>query len=109
MAVLVNGSTASAGELFCCSLKDYIKAVLVGTKTYGKGSLQSIIRLSNGGGFSFTTNRYDPPYSDNYDGVGVTPDIEIDLTEELQAQYYDMSHDEDIQLQAAIKALEKAE
>lgn len=109
MAVLVNGSTASAGELFCCSLSDYNKAVLVGTKTYGKGSMQSIIRLSNGGGFSFTTNRYDPPYSDNYDGVGVTPDIQIDLTEELQAHYYDMSYDEDIQLQAAIKALEKAE
>ena len=106
MAVLVNGSTASAGELFCCSLKDYGKAVLVGTQTYGKGSMQSVIRLSNGGGFSFTTNRYDPPYSENYDGVGVTPDIEIELTEELAAHYYDMTHDEDIQLQAALKALE---
>ncbi len=106
MAVLVNGSTASAGELFCCSLKDYGKAVLVGTQTYGKGSMQSVIRLSNGGGFSFTTNRYDPPYSENYDGVGVTPDIEIELTEELAAHYYDMTHDDDIQLQAALKALE---
>lgn len=106
MSVLVNGSTASAGELFCCSLKDYGKAVLVGTQTYGKGSMQSVIRLSNGGGFSFTTNRYDPPYSENYDGVGVTPDIEIELTEELAAHYYDMTHDEDIQLQAALKALE---
>lgn len=107
MAVLCNASTASAGELFTCALKDYKKAVVVGTVTFGKGSMQTIVPLSNGGGVSFTTNRYDPPFSENYDGVGVTPDIEIDLTEELYENYYLMTHDEDIQLQAALEALGK--
>lgn len=107
MAVLCNGNTASAGELFTSALKDYEKAVIVGTKTFGKGSMQSVIPLSNGGGVSFTTNRYDPPYSENYDGVGITPDIVIDLTDELYEKFYTMSHDEDIQLQAALKELDK--
>ncbi len=107
MVVLINENTASAGELFCSALKDYGKAVLVGTKTFGKGSMQTIVSLSNGGGISFTTNRYDPPYSENYDGVGVEPDIESHLTDEQSLRFYDLSFDEDPQILDALNAFER--
>jgi len=106
MAVLVNGNTASAGELFCSALQDYKKAVIVGTQTYGKGSMQTIRQLSDGSGFVFTYRYYCPPYSDNYDGVGVTPDVKVELDEALaEKNFYKITDEEDNQLHAAVAAL----
>lgn len=106
MAVLVNGYTASAAELFTCTLKDYGKAVIVGEKTYGKGCGQSVIPLPDGTGLTFTTFMYDPPESANYNGVGITPDVEAHLSEEaLKKNLFDLSHEEDDQLKAALEAL----
>jgi carboxyl-terminal processing protease len=106
MAVLVNGSTASAGELFCSALQDYEKAVIVGTQTYGKGSMQSIRELSDGSGLVVTYRYYCPPYSDNYDGVGVTPDILVELDPAAADKtIYRITDEEDNQLRAAVAAL----
>lgn len=106
MAVLTDGGTASAGELFTCALKDYDKAVLVGTKTYGKGCMQSIITLPNGGELRYTTQLYNPPISENYDGVGITPDIEIELDSSLtKLNYFEITDAQDNQLKEAYNAL----
>lgn len=106
MAVLTDGATASGAELFTCALKDYDKAVLVGTKTYGKGCMQSIITLPNGGALRYTTQLYNPPISENYDGVGITPDIEIELDSSLtKLNYFEITDAQDNQLKEAYNAL----
>ena len=106
MAILTNGYTASAAELFTCALKDYEKAIVVGEKTYGKGCGQSVVPLSDGSGLAFTTFLYDPPKSANYNGVGITPNIEKELSEEASSKnLFDLSHNEDDQLKAAVEAL----
>lgn len=106
MVVLINGSTASAGELFASALKDYNKATLVGTTTFGKGSMQRMFQLPDGSGMSITYQMYYPPFSDNYDGIGITPDIEVELDEALKEKsIYKITDEEDNQIQAAVKAL----
>ena len=108
MAVLVNGATASAAELFTAALRDYEKSVTVGTTTYGKGSMQTVIPFTDGSALRITFKMYSPPESENYDGVGITPDIEIELDEALSGKsIYTISDAEDNQLQAAIAALNK--
>ena len=108
MAVLVNENTASAGELFCSALQDYDKAVIVGTQTYGKGSMQTIRQLSDGSGLSVTYRYYCPPFSDNYDGVGVTPDVVVEPAGAmLEKNIYKITDEEDNQLQAAVAELNK--
>ena len=106
MAVITNGATASAAELFTSTLRDYGKAVIVGENTYGKGSMQSMFPLTNGGCIKLTTALYYPPFSDNYDGVGIAPDVEASLSEEASKKnIYKLTDEEDDQLTAAVKAL----
>ena len=109
MCVLVNGNTASAAELFSSALQDYDKAELVGTTTYGKGTMQTIIRLSDNTGLGISYRMYNPPYSENYEGVGVHPDVVIEMDESLaNKNIYKITDDEDTQLQKAIEILNKA-
>ncbi len=86
--VLINQNTASAAELFAAALKDYDMAQLVGNITYGKGYMQSIITLSDGSGLRLSVAQYDPPYSENYEGIGVLPhkDISDDASTETDEQ-----------------------
>ena len=106
MAVIVNGNTASAAELFCAALKDYKLAHLVGTQTFGKGSMQSTFKLPDGSGVKMTTNLYNPPFSPNYDGVGVTPDVEVELDKDLQDKNsYLITDEEDNQIAEAYRQL----
>ena len=107
MAVLVNGNTASAGELFAACLSDYDKAALVGEKTFGKGSMQTTRSFDDGTAFKYTYRYYCPPYSDNYDGVGITPDVEAELSEDALSHFYTMTDGEDTQLQRAVEELNK--
>ncbi|MBQ8162945.1 MAG: S41 family peptidase [Clostridia bacterium] len=105
-AVLVNDSSASAAELFTAALRDYELATIVGTTTYGKGSMQTIYRLPDGSGLSLTTNKYNPPSNVNYDGVGITPDITVELDESLNDKnFYKITDEEDNQLLEACRAL----
>nr|MBQ5811705.1 S41 family peptidase [Clostridia bacterium] len=101
--VLVNDNTASAAELFISALRDYGKAIIVGETTYGKGTVQSIIALKDGDAVRISTSMYLPPFTDNFEGIGVTPDIEVKLPDELKnINLFKLSHDDDTQLQAAI-------
>lgn len=106
MVVLVNGSTASAAELFTSALRDYEKAAIVGTTTYGKGTVQTMRQLPDelgGGAISISTGMYSPPFSDNYEGVGIVPDCEVEVPEELRDIFYKLALYEDPQF---LKALE---
>lgn len=104
VAVLADESTASAAELFTSALKDYEYAVIIGQKTYGKGCGQTIYPLSNGGYLKLTSFLYNPPFSENYDGIGIVPDIEVSLDEEYRNQnVLLLERDQDKQLEAAIQ------
>ena len=106
MAVLVNGSTASAAELFTSTLRDYDKAVIVGTTTYGKGCMQTLLPLSDGDAFTVTYRMYKPPFSESYHGIGIVPDIEVELDEALKDKNsFKITDGEDNQLHEAVKAL----
>lgn len=78
MVVLVNAHTASAAELFAASLKDFGKAEIVGTTTYGKGVMQSTTEFTNGGAIVLTIAEYKTSVSECYDGVGITPDYVVE-------------------------------
>ena len=103
MAVLVNGNTASAAELFTAALRDYDKAEIVGETTYGKGSMQEIVRLPNGGAASVSVSTYLPPSGVSYDGEGIRPDYPVELPEDVASKYYRMTDEEDTQLQKALE------
>lgn len=80
--VLVNGSTASASEITAAALKDYNKATIVGTKTYGKGVVQKMYNLSGGGILKITTAEWLTPNGNSINNNGVIPDIEVEMTTE---------------------------
>ncbi len=101
IAVVVNGSTASAAEMFSSSLRDLNGAILVGEQTFGKGIGQTTRRLSDGSYIKFTTFKYFTAARVDFNGVGLTPDIEVLLTTEKRAKLYALSLEEDDQLYAA--------
>jgi carboxyl-terminal processing protease len=75
LVVLVNGGSASASEIVAGALKDHARAVLVGRRTYGKGSVQTVMPLSHGGAVKLTTSRYFTPSGASIQGKGLVPDI----------------------------------
>jgi carboxyl-terminal processing protease len=75
LVVLVNGGSASASEIVAGALKDHGRALLVGRKTYGKGSVQTVLPLSRGGAVKLTTSRYFTPSGASIQGKGIVPDI----------------------------------
>lgn len=96
MVVLVNGNSASASELFTGALRDYEKAEIIGTTTYGKGIVQSFFQLSDGSAVKLTTSEYFTPKGLPIHGIGVEPDIIVE---------YDSEAESDTQLQAAVDYL----
>ena len=80
--ILINNGSASASEIFAGALKDHKRAIILGVNSYGKGSVQSIIPLSNGGGMRLTISKYYLPSGDSISEVGVTPDIFVEETED---------------------------
>lgn len=75
LVVLVNGGTASASEIVAGALKDHARALLIGQRTYGKGSVQTVMPLKSGGALKLTTSRYFTPSGASIQGVGILPDI----------------------------------
>jgi carboxyl-terminal processing protease len=75
LVVLVNGGTASASEIVAGALKDHARAVLIGSRTYGKGSVQTVMPLTHGGAIKLTTSLYFTPSGASIQGKGIVPDI----------------------------------
>jgi carboxyl-terminal processing protease len=86
IVVLVNGGSASASEIVAGALKDTHRAVIMGEKTFGKGSVQSIIPLTDGSALRLTTAKYLTPGGTSINGVGILPDIEVKITKEHLTQ-----------------------
>ena len=96
MAVLVNGNSASASEIFAGAIKDYGVGTLIGTQTFGKGIVQSLFPLSDGSAVKITVSRYYTPAGNNIHEVGIEPDIVLE---------YDKEAEGDNQLEKAIEVL----
>ena len=99
IVVLINNGSASASEIFAGALKDHKRAIILGESSYGKGSVQSIIPLRNGGGMRLTISKYYLPSGKSISEVGVTPDI---LVEEEEEDFL-INSEKDNQLDYAIK------
>ena len=102
MAVVTNKSTASAAELFSATIRDFKKGVLVGQTTYGKGVMQQTFPLFDGSAIKFTVAQYFSNSHVSFDGIGLEPDISVELSEEQNKYYYQLSPGEDAQVLAAI-------
>lgn len=101
LVVLVDADSASASEILGGALQDYKRATLVGVKSYGKGSVQTVHQLDNGGAVKLTIAHYLTPLKRVINGKGLTPDVVIPMDVKLQAD-----HKTDTQLQKAIAVLE---
>ncbi len=99
IVVLINYGSASAAEIFAGALKDHKRAIILGENSYGKGSVQSIIPLRNGGGIRLTISKYYLPSGKSISEVGVTPDIFI----EEEGEDFTINTEKDNQLNYAIK------
>ena len=108
MAVLVNGNSASASELFAGALRDFEAAKLVGTKTYGKGVMQNTYTLQDHSAVSLTFAYFNLPNGENYNEVGISPDVEVILTEEQTKYFHRLWDEDDPQLQAALALFQPA-
>lgn len=97
LAVLVNGNSASASEIFAGAIQDYGKGTIIGIQTYGKGIVQTVKPLTDGSAIKFTIAKYFTPKGQDIHGKGVTPDMVVE---------YDTDADVDTQLDAAIKNVE---
>ena len=97
--VLINNGSASASEIFAGALKDHKRAIILGENSYGKGSVQSIIPLRNGGGMRLTISKYYLPSGKSISEVGVTPDIVVEET----GDEFKIRSEKDNQLNYAIK------
>lgn len=98
--VLINGNSASASEIFAGALQDYKLAHIMGTQSFGKGIVQSIIPLQDGSAFKLTVEDYYTPLGNNIHGIGITPDTVVEL--DMDAYLED---EKDTQLEAAIEYL----
>lgn len=102
---LVNGSTASSAELFAASLREFGRARLVGTTTFGKGTIQaSPQKLSDGSAVVVTVAKLLTGKEQSFDGTGLTVDVEVALSSDEIQNYYDMTVDNDPQIKRAVEA-----
>lgn len=104
LAVLINGNSASASEIFAGAIQDYKIGTIVGTTSFGKGIVQSIIPLNDGTAIKVTVSKYYTPNGKNIHGIGISPDVKVELSDKLKKQVI-IDKDEDNQLQKAIQVV----
>ena len=102
--ILTNENTASASEILAGALKDLGKAKIVGTKTYGKGVIQQILKLNDGSGLKITIEEYQTPNRNKINKIGIEPDENVELPEDVE-NAFNLKESEDTQLQKAIEML----
>lgn len=101
VVVLTNGYSASASEILAGALKDNGRAKIVGTKTYGKGVIQTLRTLTDGSGLKMTTEEYYTPNKNKINKIGIEPDYEVNLPEDIK----ELTEENDTQLKKAIELL----
>lgn len=104
LAVLVNGNSASASEIFAGAVKDYGIGTIVGITTYGKGVVQTIQPLTDGSAVKITIAKYFTPKGNDINKKGITPDVEAELSGDI-TDWTELTHKEDTQLQTALKEI----
>ena len=103
IVILVNGNSASASEVMASCFNDnYKNATIVGTKTYGKGTVQQTVKLSSGTSFKYTTEKWLTSKGKSVDGVGINPEINIELD---QSYYSNPTYENDSQVKKAVEIL----
>ena len=106
IVVLTNKNSASASEILVCSLADNNRATIVGTTTYGKGIIQTVLSLSDGSGLKITTHEYYTPNGEKIHKVGIEPDEEVKLPDTVK-NLYSVEEKDDTQLQKALDLLKE--
>ena len=104
VVVLMNEYSASASEILAGALRDNNKATLIGTKTYGKGIIQELHQLSDGSGLKITVSEYYTPNHVAINKIGITPDIEVELPDNVKKQV-NLEQKDDTQLKKALEIL----
>ena len=109
MVVMVNEDSYSAAEFFAAAMQEYEWATIVGTQTVGKGNYQQTFRMSDGSAVAISTGHYSTPNGVNLEGVGVTPDVTVEVDDETYMAIYfsTLTKGEDPQLQAALEQFAK--
>ena len=104
LVVMINGNSASASEVFAGAIQDYGIGTILGTTSFGKGIVQSVIPLSDGSGVKVTVSKYYTPKGRNIHEIGIEPDVVVELKDELKTKVT-IDKSEDNQLQEAIKII----
>ena len=104
VVILVNEYSASAAEVLTGALKESYGAKVVGMKTYGKGVIQTLYSLTDGSGIKVTTAEYFTPEHNKINKIGITPDYEVDLTQDSEGNY-ELGEEKDAQLLKAIEVM----
>lgn len=103
VAILINGESASASEMLAIAMQEKYGAKVVGVNSFGKGTVQEKVELSTGASYKVTTKKWLSPNGVWINEVGVTPDVYIEGSKE----WYNLSHDKDVQLQKALEEITK--
>jgi carboxyl-terminal processing protease len=104
LVILVNENSASASEILSGAVKDHGVGTIVGTTTFGKGLVQSLVPLDDGSAVKVTISKYYTPAGNYIHGVGIEPDIYVEIPEEYQSQLY-IEREEDTQFQKAVEVI----
>lgn len=104
LVVMINGNSASASEVFAGAIQDYEIGTILGTTSFGKGIVQSVIPLSDGSGVKVTVSKYYTPKGRNIHEIGIEPDVVVELKDDLKTKIT-IDKSEDNQLQEAIKII----
>lgn len=106
MVILINGASVSAAEVFTGAIRDNGRAeAVIGTRSFGKGIVQGMYKMRNGGGMTITISKYYSPNGMSIHGVGIKPDIVVEMPKSQTKLISQLTHDEDIQLQKAVEVL----
>ncbi len=106
LVVLINKYSASASEIVAGAVKDTNSGILIGSKTFGKGSVQELVSFEDGSGLKITIAKYYLPKGSSIDGIGIEPHIEVELPEGTDV--FNVGESKDLQLKKAIEVIEES-